>query len=146
MPATSTVPAAKAALIVAFAAQSELADVTITWGGPTEESDMTDEMVYLGDVEQTEEDRTFTTTDEDYTIEVVALVRSYGDDEQATEERLWDIREALVEAVKADDTLGGLLVGTGARVERTRQDNQPLTDGWYARARLDVRCRSVLTD
>lgn len=146
MPTDSTVPAAKAALLAAFAASGDLAGVDIQWGGPTKEDDMSDEMVYLGDVEQTEEERTFNTNDEDYTIQVVALVRSHEDEEQEAEERMWAIRRGIVNAIKADKTLDGLLVGSGALVERTQQDNQPLTDGWYARARLDVRCRSILTD
>lgn len=146
MTLTSTIPAAKAALITIFTAATDLAGVDISWGSPTSEDDFKPEMVYLGKAEQEQEDRGFQSATEDYTIEVVALVRQYGDDERATEERLWAIRAAIDEAIRADSTLGGVLNETGARVERTRQDNTPLADGWFSRVRLDVRCRSVLTD
>lgn len=149
MPTTSTIPAAKAALLAIFAASTDLAGVDISWGSPTSEDDFEPEMIYLGNVERDKEDRGFQSATEDYTIEVVILVRGYGDNdkEQATEERMWQLHAAIEAAVEADTaTLGGVLNETGARVERTRQDNTPLADGWFSRARLDVRCRSVLTD
>lgn len=139
MPATSTIPSVKAHLLAHLTAQ--LPGVTVTWGGPTAEEDLTDEMVYFGDVDQDEEDRGFGTTTEEYTLEIVARVRGYGQGtEQATEERLWQIRQQIADAVNQDTSLAGLLSAEGARLERTRQDNLPTENGWYSRARMDLRC------
>ncbi len=73
------------------------------------------------------------------------IVRKYRDNEQATETRLWALRQEIADAINADTSLGGVLNETGARLERTRQENLPTENGWFSRAYLTVRCRSVLT-
>jgi len=141
--AASTIPAAKAALVNLLTATMP-AGVTVRWGGPTNEGQMTDEMSYLGDVTQSEEWVGLKSAGrvEDYTIELVITVRSHEDNEQTAETRLWQLRELAAGALRADPHLGGVLNEAGAELAETRQDNLPLTDGWACRARVTVHCRS----
>lgn len=140
----STVPAAKAAILTLLQGASGLAGVKVSWGGPTQLEDVKREMVHLGDVEQDEEDRGFNTTTEDYTLDIVVIVRRHGDNEQATETRLWAIRQEIADLIDTNYTLGGVLNETGARVDRTRQENLPTDEGWFSRAYVTVRCRAVI--
>jgi hypothetical protein len=143
----STVPAVKAALKNAIAARANIVTdgVLVVWSEPVDDSDYKDtlEAIWLGNVEQTETwPGLGPRRDEEYTIGVVIRVFQYGDDEQATEERAWVLRDEVVQAVATDPTLEGLL-NLGAEVERTEQRNLPAEKAWLAELVLTVRCRTV---
>lgn len=138
-------PAAKAALLTAFGAQTGLAGVRITWGGPTEEDDLAYEHIWLGRVVR--EAPEFVAIgqqkiDEDYTVEVVVQARKGGDNEQATEERLWALEAECEAAIRADLSLGGVLGQHWAEIGRAEQVNNPIPNEWVSRVTFTVRCRA----
>jgi hypothetical protein len=143
----STVPAVKAALKNAIAARALIVTdkVAVEWSEPVDEADYKDglEIIYLGNVEQTEQwPGLGARRDEEFRVGVTVRVYQYGDDEQATEARAWALRDEVVQAVATDATLKGLL-NLGAEVERTEQRNLPADKAWVAELSLTVRCRTV---
>lgn len=140
---SSTAPQAKGAILAILQGHVPLADVACSWGGPVSEESIRDEMVFFGDLEQTEEYIGPSSIDEDYDLTVIIQVRTPGDDEQATETRAWDIRREVRAALEADGSLGGLL-NIGCEVSRTVSESGPLTDGWFARLRVTVHCQARL--
>lgn len=143
--AISTVPAAKAYIFgrLEAALSSTLAGVTLTWTYPTDEKSIGEEHIHFGDVEQDEEWGSIGAQrrTEDYTVELVVLTKVYGDDPRGTDERLWELREAVAAIVRASPSLGGLLIGS-AQISATRTDLHPLSNAWAARARLSVHCNA----
>jgi hypothetical protein len=109
--ADSTVPAVKAYLLAEFQNDADLTGVTVKWSAPADGDQYTRDMVWLGDVDQTEVYRAIgqERKDEDYTLEVVVQAYLEGDDPRATEERAWELRAAVAAAIRADLTLGGNL-------------------------------------
>lgn len=142
--ADSTVPAVKAKLVELFAAAA--APVPVSWAAPTEETDydLVNGNVWLGKVTQDEDwshsmgamDR-----DEVYIVKVWAQVYRRGDDPQITEQQAWAIRAVLSTALRADITLEGV-VSLQASLVATEMETLPSSDGWLARAELDVRVQS----
>jgi hypothetical protein len=143
MPAT-TAPAAKAAILAAIAARPALAAITPGWGGPTEESDVTEEMIYLGRVRGDGEWRTLGAGNrhESYAVELRVVVMKYGDDEQATEERAFALLDEVSAALYADKFLGGLLY-TPAAIESWEQTNNPAPEQWNAQIVAQIRCEAM---
>lgn len=139
--AVSTVPQAKAKILDLLDARPGLAGVTRAYTYPADEASIGREHIHLGDVSQTEVWGAIggQRRDEDFTIEIVILVRKFGDDPQATETRLWVLREEVATALRSDLTLSGIL-NQWCELTNTRVDQFPLTDGWTSRARLTVRC------
>lgn len=115
---------------------------TISWGGPTEGEDVTFDMLYLGPTNDPPADEDFTTlgggrVDESYRLSVFADVYRYGDDEQATEERAWQLHDGVLTVLCADHTIGGTVNRiTGFRV---RQVNPiPTPQHWRSQIQIEV--------
>lgn len=139
----STVPGAKAAMIAAIKANSAIttAGTPVLWGEPTKEGDYKGktEAIWLGDVDQTEEWPGITQRrDEDYTVGVVIRVIKRGNDEKATEERAWALRDEVAAAMT---TVRPSYIQ--AEIERTTQRNTPTDDAWFTDLTLTVRIRAI---
>lgn len=149
MPAT-TAPAAKVAILAAIAARPALAGITPRWGGPTENEDLAEEMVYLGRTVGTGQWRTLGAGNrhESYLIAVHVIVLKYGDDEQATEERAFALLNEVSAALYADKFLangGPNLLYTPAAIESWEQTNTPTPEQWGAQIVAQVRCEAMFT-
>lgn len=147
MPAT-TAPSAKAAILAAIAGRAALSTVQQTWGSPTENEDMAEEMIFLGPVRGTGEWRTLGAGNrhESYTVELRVVVLKYGDDEQATEERAFALLDEVSAALYADKFLangGTNLLYTPAAVESWEQTNTPMTEQWGAQIIAQIRCEAM---
>lgn len=148
--AATTAPAAKAAILAALATRSALADIPRTWGGPTENEDLAEEMIWLGRTVGTGEWRTLGAGNrhESYTIALHVLVLKYGDDEQATEERAFDLLDEVSAALYADKFLangGSQLLYTPAAIESWEQTNTPTPEQWGAQIVAQIRCEAMFT-
>jgi hypothetical protein len=140
----STVPATKAAIRAAIQARPAItaAGIPVLWGAPTADRDWAGatEAIWLGDATQTEEwPGLGARRDEDYTIQIGIRVTGYGaDQEQATEERAWELRDEIaagVATVRPTHMPG--------EIEATTQRNVPSDDGWWTDLTLTVRVRAI---
>lgn len=114
----------------------------IAWGQPTESEDTANtwEILYLADVEVADDFVTLGATrlDETFNLRVVIDIRRYGDDEQATEQRAWALRDEIVGLLRTDPTLGGVINRiTGFRI---RPVNIPGPSQWRTQIVLDAQC------
>lgn len=113
---------------------------TISWGQPTEPEDITYDMIYLGPTEVPENQYVTlggARTDETYSIHVLVDVYRYGDDEQATEARAWELLNGVISVIATEKTLGG----TVNRVTgfRFRQVNPvPSAQNWRSQILIEV--------
>jgi hypothetical protein len=100
----ATAPAAKAAILTVLTAASGLTGVTLSWDGPTKDEDYTTEMIWLGDVEGSEDWSSVggQRRRETYTVSLGFYVEQWGDDPRTAETRLWTIWNAATEALRAD--------------------------------------------
>lgn len=139
----STVPAAKAALKGLMEAWSWPGDPPlIMWGQPTEIEDFPQggEVIYFGDTEITDEQITLgrTRLDESYNLRIVIDVTMHGDDEQAVEQRGWELYSSLVMLLEGSPDLGGAINRIEGRT--TRQTNVPMPQQWLCRITVDQAC------
>lgn len=103
MPASTVYPAKVALLALLQAwvwpAGAEGQVPEVRWGYPTEAEDRprSGELVAFGEVDLTATNQTLgaTRNDENYSISIVIDVLRLGDDEQATEQRCWELYAAL---------------------------------------------------
>ena len=140
--AASTVPAAKAALLALLAARPALAGVEMRWGIPAR-LPSNPERVYVGDA--TDLDREWAALgaqrlEESYTLQVTVETFGSGDDERATEERLWVLVNEVELAVRGDLTLTGTV--RVARPDGATPTTGPTDEGWLARAVVRVACEA----
>lgn len=145
----STAPAARAKVVELLTAA--LTSTKVSWGGPSEAEDITDEMVYLGSVRRNVELRgmgvpasTQGTFSEDYRFPVMAVGRREGDDEQAAETRAWALVDAIETAIRADLSLAGVLHSLHAEFGDQEVSTEPLPDGWLYRASVELVCTSLI--
>lgn len=103
----SAIPGCKAAILTVLTARAALTGITLSWSGPTKDEDYHEEMVFLGDIEDTSDWAELGTGRrvEDFTVEITVWVERWGDDPQATEERahaLWDeVEDAIRDDIRA---------------------------------------------
>ncbi len=141
MPYTSTVYPAKSALKTLLEAHT-FPDTapTISWGGPTESEDITYDMIYLGPTAVPENE--YVTlgagrTDETYRISVLVDVYRYGDDEQATEQRAWQLLDGVMTVIAANKTISDTVNRTVGF--RFRQVNPvPSPQHWRSQILIEV--------
>src|SRR5690349_6724925 len=143
MPYATTIYPAKAALKAALEAHT-FPDTapTITWGQPTENEDVTYDMIYLGPTNDPPADDDFVSlgggrVDEVYRLSVMVDVFRFGDGEQATEQRAWQLHDGVMTVLCADHTIGG----TVNRISgfRVRQSNPvPTPQHWRSQIRIEV--------
>jgi hypothetical protein len=111
----TTIPACKAAVLTLLAARPALTGVVLSWSGPTKDDDYVDELIFLGDTEDTSQWAAGGgIREENYALDVTVWVKLWGDDPQATEQRahvLWD----EVEDALRDDVMAGARPGRCAR-------------------------------
>lgn len=99
----STAPAAKQAMLTVWAATAGLNGVTVTWDGPTKDEDYQAEMVWLGDVDGSDDWHNLAgARREDYTVGVSVYVEQWGDDPKTLEQRVWAIWNAATDALRTD--------------------------------------------
>ena len=114
----------------------------ITWGSPTEAEDVTFDAIYLGGVDIADDFRVLgaSRSDETYALPIVIDIRRYGDDEQDTEKRAWDLHNQVLTLVRADMTLGGAISHiTGYRV-RQPPSSIPSPDQWRTQIVIEMTC------
>lgn len=105
--ASSTVPAAKAALLALLQARPGLQGVQVEWAHPGR--NIEDESLFFGTTQVPEEPATLGPNrkrNENFTLELVVSVLERGDEAQATEERAWALVAEIENAVRGNDTLG----------------------------------------
>jgi hypothetical protein len=140
MPA-STVPSAKVALKALLEGWVWPGDAPVVrWGAPTEAEDMTPggQLIYFGTAPSvTERDWSLgaTASKEVYNIRLVIDVRQYGDDEQATELRAYELYAAVTDLLDANRTLSGTLIMLGDRTFEPA--NFPIPAEWLCRITID---------
>jgi hypothetical protein len=118
-------------------------DPAVLWGEPVDAAVFPRglEAVYMGDPLNLADD--FTTIgahrlDERFSLPVVVDVIRPGDDEKGAECRAWELRDAVIDVVRSDLTLGSTISHiTGFRVQAFT-DADP--KGWRKRIRIDVAC------
>lgn len=115
---------------------------SITWGSPTETEDHpTLDLVYFGDTEIADDFRILgaTRSDESYKLRVVIDVRRWGDDEQATEQRAWELHDQILTLLRANMTLSGAINRVTGYV--VRQANPvPSPQQWRSLIAIEVSC------
>jgi hypothetical protein len=135
-----TVPDAKAALVALLQGVAwPGVDPEVRYGQPTEGEDQPfgGEMVFLGETRGASEPPGLgSRRDETYNLRFVIDVRQDGDDEQATENRAWELLEAAENAIWAAPTIGGT-VNRVTRIE-TAQVNVPEPQAWRTQIVTDV--------
>ncbi len=148
----TAIPACKRAVLTILAAREALADVTLTWSGPTKDEDFQDEMVFLGDTEDNSDWAELGTgrRTEDFLLDITVWVEQWGDDPQAAEERvhaLWDeVEDALRDDIRATpSTLRTAGVFTFNRATRRTTTGPATPEKWGARveARVQFQARNV---
>jgi hypothetical protein len=138
----TTVYPAKVAIKAALEAHVFPGSVpTISWGQPTEPEDVSYDAIYMGPTEVPEDQFLVlgaTRLDERYRLSILVDVRQYGDDEQATEARAWELANAVMSVLTADLTV----YGTVHRTEgyRFRQSNPvPTPTQWRSQILIEAQ-------
>ncbi len=113
---------------------------TISWGSPTESEDITFDMIYLGPTAVPQNEYVTLGAgriDETYRISVLADVYRYGDDEQATEQRAWQLLDGVMTVVDANKTLNGTVNRTtGFRFDQRNPIPNP--QHWRSQILIEV--------
>jgi hypothetical protein len=136
----ASAPAAKQAMLTIWAATPALTGVTVTWDGPTKDEDYQPEMMWVGNVEGTEDWSQLGAgrRQETYSVAVSVYVEYFGDDPKTVEQRAWTLWGAATDALRTDlrsqsstlRTAGGVLQFNGISF---RQRTEPATpDKWGA--------------
>lgn len=136
--------AAKDAFLGALAAAPELATVKITRGGPTENEDITENMIFLGDTTFADDWHMLGKQSRrvEFTLNFTIAVRTYGDDEAATEDQAWAFYDTVLTVLRADPKLGGT-IRQFTRINGG-QLNQPVAPSqWGAVIQAGVTCEAI---
>jgi hypothetical protein len=155
----STVPAVKAALLTLLQARPGLANVLVSWSGPTKDEDFSSpngdvEMVFYGDANSDETWQDISpqmNRTENYRLGVTVYAERWGDDPQTTEARVYALWDEVTDTIRDDRAPGG------AQALRTagmfdygqitfRQTTAPAAgDKWGARldGQIQFRARNV---
>lgn len=129
--APSTIPTVKAALLAKFRAATD-PEQTDVWPSRTNEDHQQAENVYLG---ETGGDRHWKTLgpgnianqrEENYSVQVEVEVFREGTDIEGTEARLWEIVQALEQALAEDKTLAEVPHVQWVLVGRFREQTGPV--------------------
>jgi hypothetical protein len=133
----TTIPACKAAVLTLLAARPALSGVVLSWSGPTRDDDYVDELIFLGDTEDTSNWAAGGgIREENYALDVTVWVKLWGDDPQATEQRahvLWDeVEDALRDDVMAgpSGSLRAIGVTQFNRVTRRTSTGPATSEKW----------------
>lgn len=105
--ATTSTPAAKAALLALLRAAPGLSGIQVEWSHPGDK--IAPESVFFGGTKLTQRHRSLGPAgdkSEDYTIELWVVVHAPGNDGQSTEQRAWDLAEVVESTIRATPALG----------------------------------------
>ncbi len=139
--AASTVPAAKAAILTALKTRPALNEVQITWGEPTETEDLGNELIFFEDPVARSPNWGHlgnpNPIDEEYVLLLKIRNRIFGDEQQATEERSWQLVFEVEQELRGARP-GGLLkpIDFGEQEYRTNL----ISDGWYGEIDMPLVC------
>lgn len=118
----------------------------VMWGEPIKADEIVYESIYFGGTEVTDSFRTLgaTRSDETYNLLVVIDVRAHGDEEQAMEQRVWQLHDEVITLLRENMDLGGAIKYlTGYRV---RQANPvPATEQLRSMVLIEVGCVGHIT-
>lgn len=137
----SSVPPTKQAILALLQAHTwPVFTPDIRWGGPTNLDDYSQggEMIYFAEIVDYDDDPRdlgAQTNQESYGVVMYIDVVQYGDDEQATDVRAWQLHSELRGLLHANHNLisdpGEMTVMLGSR--SARQANVPLPEQWLSR-------------
>lgn len=138
----TTVYPAKVAILTALQAYTFPGGAPeIRWGAPTEREDISFDGIYLGPTEVPEDQFLVLGAgrlDEAYRLSILVDVRQYGDDEQATEARAWDLANAVMDVLTSDLTVSGTVHRTTGY--RFRQSNPvPSPSMWQSQILIEAQ-------
>lgn len=138
--AASTVATVKQGVIDLLVAIPALNEVAVSWGEPTEEEDLRDELIYFRDPVTRSPNwgpLGGMPIDEEYTLVLVVRNRLVGDDQASAETRAWELLYE-VDQVLRGERLGVLLkpIDFGDQELTTH----PLSDGWYGEIVVPLVC------
>jgi hypothetical protein len=137
--ATSTIPAAKGALLDTLT--DALDDVLVTWSTPAEGPGP--EWVRIGDVTGAQRAAAVgrQRRAESYTVQIlVSVVKAEIEDPQEVAGRAFEIVADIEDAIRTDETLGGVLIW--ARVEKTDLREGLAGGERWAEVTVHVGCES----
>jgi hypothetical protein len=130
-------------VLAMLAAIPALNQVGITWGEPTKQDELQDELIFFEDpTARTPFWRTqggpSPPLDETYTLTLKVRNRVYNDDANAAETRTWALVAIVEQAVRANLRLGGLI----RSLEFGDQEvfTSDLSDGFYGEATVPLIC------
>lgn len=112
---------------------------SVMWGEPTEADDQPFDAVYFGnagDIVLTHRVIGRPRADEEYRVPIVVDVRRYGDDEKATERRMWDLHDEIVGLLHNNLTLDGTINRMGDIT--TRPGSLPAGALWRSQCVIEV--------
>lgn len=143
----STVPLAKLAVYNATLAQVNDPSVTVSYDDPSP-GQLTDDVIAVGDVERKITPFAMVASgqagwlDEEYSLSIIVSVYRGGDDARTAFERACVLVDFVVAGVRADPSLGGVVVV--AHPEDVSYDAQWEDDhkGRLVTATVRVRCRA----
>lgn len=146
MATTSTVPALKAALKTAIAAQAGSVQVVRHWPGPATEA----EGVYIGDVKGVSEIDSIKTgrqhRKERYTVTIVVQTFYAGAtsaDADDSEDRAYALMAFVENAVAADADVGASV--KWSEIVGWEAETVKFQNGWATRIEIELSCTSHLT-
>lgn len=152
--AFSTIPQAKARLLMMLQADAGLAGVFVERGMPVD-SPPQRERVYVDNAVDIHREwqmvgRTGITglpkLAEEYTVRIPVEVYQDGNAQAACEDRMWEVVAVIELAVMNNITLGGLLNGTSDRPAGAKpgdiegQNSFAYNDGWFSQAVVRIDC------
>lgn len=134
--------AVKTALYGTLSAWPAFSGANTTWGLASETDDLRTENIHVSNA-RSESDWSALGRGhrhEQVTVEVVVQVIREGDDQRATEERMWALAAEVENALAADPTLGGVVRGhpRPASVTSLKQNNSIAGDRWVSDVTLEV--------
>jgi hypothetical protein len=142
MAAASTVYDAKDAIQSLLAAHTWPDEApTILWEPPPENEDWagTFDAVYFGNqpgITVTHRILGRPRADEEYRIQVVVDVNRYGDDPKATERRMWDLVDEILQILRDNVTLNGTIQRMGDY--SIQHGNKPAGQLWRSQVVIDI--------
>jgi len=146
--AYSTIPAAKARILVVLDALPGLDGVLVQRGLPTDQPPER-ERVYIDNAVDISREWMMVgrrRLDESFTVRILVETFLDGDDQTAGEDRMWTIVAEIEQALILDLTLNGILTGNTERPSGIKpggiedQNSFPAPDGWISHAVLRMDC------
>lgn len=134
MALTSTVPAAKAALLTLLA--NTLIDATVTWGAPAGAAQR--DWVNIGNVRQTSEARSLNPTRlprlETYDVDIDVIITRGASGQREATERAYQLAGGVEQALRSNPTLDDVVIVA----QPTQMELEEVAEGDVRQSRLTV--------